>query len=172
MKNLNPDSSHYYYLFGSSLYCYVQENQNFWQSSCTQLWIYHTWKWGRGSSLVVQQLKDLALPELWHRLQLCHGFVPWLGNFHMLWGLPEKKKGLKFLKNEEEIVVNYKMSLWFVGWFTGEFLEILRFFSPASPMYHVPVVSWIHAYNFFFCTTSTINHLKAFIELSCIFFFK
>ena len=28
-------------------------------------------------------LKDLALPQLWHRLLLWLRFSPWLGNFHM-----------------------------------------------------------------------------------------
>ena len=28
-------------------------------------------------------LKDLALPQLWHRLQLWLGFKPWSGNFHI-----------------------------------------------------------------------------------------
>ena len=32
----------------------------------------------------VQWLKDLTLPELYHRLQLWLGFSPGLGNFHRL----------------------------------------------------------------------------------------
>ena len=31
------------------------------------------------------ELKDLALPQLWHRSQLWLGFSFWPGNFHMLW---------------------------------------------------------------------------------------
>lgn len=44
------------------------------------------------SSLVAQQ--DLALLQLWHRLQLCHGFNPWPGSFHMLGVRPKKKKSI------------------------------------------------------------------------------
>ena len=29
------------------------------------------------------ELKDLALPQLWHRQQLWLGFNPWPGSFHM-----------------------------------------------------------------------------------------
>lgn len=38
-----------------------------------------------GCSLVAQQFKDPALPQLWHRPQLLHGFNPWYGNFHTPW---------------------------------------------------------------------------------------
>ena len=38
-----------------------------------------------GSSLVVQQVKDLVLSSLlWLWLLLWHGFDPWPGNFHTL----------------------------------------------------------------------------------------
>ena len=37
-------------------------------------------------------LKDLALPQLCHRLQLQLRFNPWPGNFHMMWVQPQKKK--------------------------------------------------------------------------------
>ena len=37
------------------------------------------------TSLVAQQLKDLALSLLWLWLQLWHSFHPWLRNFHILW---------------------------------------------------------------------------------------
>ena len=40
-------------------------------------------------------LKDLALLQLQHRLQLGLGFSPWSRNFHMLWVRPFKKKGKK-----------------------------------------------------------------------------
>ena len=33
---------------------------------------------------MVQWVKDLSLSRLWLWLQLCHGFDPWPGNFHML----------------------------------------------------------------------------------------
>ena len=41
----------------------------------------------------VQQVKDLVLPQLWHRLQMQLGFDPWPGNFHMLWVQPERGGG-------------------------------------------------------------------------------
>ena len=37
------------------------------------------------------QVKDLVLPQLWHRSQLWLGLDPWLGNFCML-QVQEKKK--------------------------------------------------------------------------------
>ena len=37
------------------------------------------------SSLVVQWVKDQVLSLLWLGLLLWHRFVPWHGNFHMLW---------------------------------------------------------------------------------------
>ena len=41
---------------------------------------------------MVQQVKDLALLQLCHRLQLWLGFDPWPKYFHMLWVQPKKKK--------------------------------------------------------------------------------
>ena len=41
---------------------------------------------------LVQWVKDLALLQLWHRLQLWLGFSPWPENFQMLWRWPKKKK--------------------------------------------------------------------------------
>ena len=43
-----------------------------------------------------QQIKDLALPQLWLRLQMRLRFYPWPRNFHMLWAW--LKKGGKTLK--------------------------------------------------------------------------
>ena len=40
-------------------------------------------------------LKDLALPQVQHRLQLWLGFSPWPGNFQMLRARPLKKKKRK-----------------------------------------------------------------------------
>ena len=37
-------------------------------------------------------VKDSVLLQLWHRLQLQLGFVPWPGNFHMLKRWPKMKK--------------------------------------------------------------------------------
>ena len=37
-------------------------------------------------------LKDLALPQLWHRLQLQLRSDPWPRNFHMQLGSQNKKK--------------------------------------------------------------------------------
>ena len=47
---------------------------------------------GTGSSLVAQQVKDLALPLLW-----C-GFSLWSGNFYMPWTLPTPPPPKKNLK--------------------------------------------------------------------------
>ena len=58
----------------------------------------------RGSSLVVQQVKDLALLQLWQRPQPQCKFDPWLKNFHMLWACPphpQKKKKKKKTKNHQ-----------------------------------------------------------------------
>jgi len=43
---------------------------------------------------VGQWVKDLALPQLWHRLQLRLRFHPWPRNFHVprVWPLNKKKK--------------------------------------------------------------------------------
>lgn len=48
-----------------------------------------------GSSHVVQQVKALSLLELWHRLQLWHGFDPCSGNFHTLRMQPNKTRQKK-----------------------------------------------------------------------------
>lgn len=48
---------------------------------------------GWGSSLVVQPVKDLLLPQLW-----C-GFDPWLGNLHILWAWPKKKERIEEEEN-------------------------------------------------------------------------
>ena len=48
-----------------------------------------------GSSLVVQWVKDLVLPQLWHRLQLQHGFDPQPRNFHVPQYSQKKKKKKK-----------------------------------------------------------------------------
>lgn len=37
-------------------------------------------------------VKDLTLPQLWHRSQLCLGFNPWPGNLHMPWDVAKKTK--------------------------------------------------------------------------------
>ena len=49
-------------------------------------------QWSLGNSLVAQWVKDLVLPQLWHRLQLQHGFDSWPGNFHMPWAWPKNEK--------------------------------------------------------------------------------
>ena len=42
---------------------------------------------------LVQWVKDLTLPQLWHKLQLQLRFYPWSGNFQMPGvGLKKKKK--------------------------------------------------------------------------------
>ena len=47
-----------------------------------------------GSPAWGDELKDLALPHLWHRLQLWLGFSPWPRNFHMpgMWPLKQTDK--------------------------------------------------------------------------------
>ena len=45
-----------------------------------------------GVPTVVQQVKVLALLQLWHRLQLWLGFSPWPKNFHRPWVQPKEKK--------------------------------------------------------------------------------
>jgi len=47
-----------------------------------------------GSPLVVQRVKDLALPQLW---QLQYRFSPWPRNFHMLRAQPKQILLLLFL---------------------------------------------------------------------------
>ena len=49
---------------------------------------------------MAQQVKDLALPQLWRRLQLRLRFDPWPWNIHMLWVRPKKKKKM-FLWDKE-----------------------------------------------------------------------
>ena len=44
------------------------------------------------SSLVVQQVKDLALSLQWLRSLLWHRLDPWLVNFHVQQVRPKKKK--------------------------------------------------------------------------------
>ena len=44
-----------------------------------------------GVPTVVQWVKDLALPQLWHRSQLWIRFDPWLRNFRMSWVRQKKK---------------------------------------------------------------------------------
>ena len=46
----------------------------------------------RGSSLVVQWVKDLALPQLWYRWHPWLGFDPWPRNFHLPWVCPPPNK--------------------------------------------------------------------------------
>ena len=46
-------------------------------------------------SPVAQWVKDLAWSLLWLGSLLWCRFKPWLGNFHMLWAQPKKKKKKK-----------------------------------------------------------------------------
>ena len=41
---------------------------------------------------MAQWVKDLALPQLWNRLQLQLGFDPWPGNLHMRHPLKKKER--------------------------------------------------------------------------------
>ena len=41
---------------------------------------------------MAQRVEDLALLQLWHRLQLQLRFSPWPKNFHMLWMWAKKKE--------------------------------------------------------------------------------
>ena len=49
------------------------------------------------SSLVAQQVKDLAWSLLWLGLLLWLGFDPWPGNFHMAQAQPTEKNNLNDL---------------------------------------------------------------------------
>ena len=51
---------------------------------------------------MAQQVKDLALPQLWHRSQLWLGFHPWPRNFHVLQRYPEKKRKEKRKEKERK----------------------------------------------------------------------
>ena len=52
-------------------------------------------------------VKDLALPELWYRLQLWLRFSSWTRNFHMPWVQPKKKGRTRKGKKE---IQHYKYS--------------------------------------------------------------
>ena len=54
------------------------------------------------SSLVVQQVKDLALSLQQLGLLLWHGFDPWLGNFQTYWAQTKKKKRKRKRKKKKE----------------------------------------------------------------------
>ena len=62
-------------------------------------------KW---SSLVAQQVKDLALSLLWCR------FDPWPGNFHMPWAWPKKEK-----EKEKKQIGTRKLKLMALGYHKG-----------------------------------------------------
>ena len=47
-----------------------------------------------------QCIKNLALPQLWHRSQMQFGFNPWSGNFHMPRVQPKKGKKTKNRKQK------------------------------------------------------------------------
>lgn len=57
-------------------------------------------KYNPWSSVVVQQVRDLALSLLWWE------FDPWLGSFRMLWAQPKKKKKYDICFNIEKIFAN------------------------------------------------------------------
>ena len=50
---------------------------------------------------MAQLVKDLALLQLWRRLQLCFGLNPWTGNLHMLRVWPKKEKQRKEKEKKE-----------------------------------------------------------------------
>ena len=54
-----------------------------------------------GSSLLEQQVKDLALPLQWLGLLLYCAFHPWSENFHMTLAQPKKKRK-NTLRNRRE----------------------------------------------------------------------
>ena len=64
---------------------------------CTKYKKYIKKKKKTWSSLVTQQVKDLALSLLWLGSLLWHGFIPWPRNFHMpqLWPKTNKQKRIK-----------------------------------------------------------------------------
>ena len=55
-----------------------------------------------GIPTVAQQVKDLAVPQLWHRSQLRIRFDPWPRNFHMSWVQPKERE-----REKERLKINY-----------------------------------------------------------------
>ena len=55
----------------------------------------------------VQWVKDLALMQLWCRLQLQLRFNPWPRNLHMLWVQPKKKEKIRLWLKTESIGIDY-----------------------------------------------------------------
>ena len=74
------------------IYLNVSENFNNYFNGDRQVNTGLTYKNKHGNSHVVQQVKDPALPQPWHRSQPQRGFDPWPGNFHMPWVWPKIKK--------------------------------------------------------------------------------
>ena len=56
--------------------------------------------------------KDIALLQLWHRLQLWLGFDPWPRKFHMPQAWPKERKGGR--REEREGWKRVEYSHWYV----------------------------------------------------------
>ena len=60
----------------------------------------------------MQQVKDLALPQLWHRLPLWLRFDPWPGTFHMPWVQLKKKKKIRLLLNTFMFIIKMNNNIY------------------------------------------------------------
>lgn len=48
---------------------------------------------------MAQQVKNLAFPQLWLRLQLQHGFIPWPGKFYVVGKAKKKSSNTSLITN-------------------------------------------------------------------------
>ena len=84
----------------------------------------------RGSSLVVQWVKDLALPQLWYRWHPWLGFNPWPRNFHLPWVCPppNKKRFKKEKRARERLLGSVRGYDW-----TAKAVGDCKTIGPSSP---------------------------------------
>ena len=114
-----------------------------------------------GSSLVVQQVKDLAFLLQWLKLLPWCGFHPWPRNFHMPWACPfPPKKG--------NILFHH---------FGGQKFEMIkvwaRFVSPeTSPWWRQPPSPCVFTCSFFCAYISLVTLCFQIFSLSLSFFFS
>ena len=77
-----------------------------WEWSLTVRWLSYKDQTSLNSSWVAKYIKkDLALLQLWHRLQLWSRFDSWLGNYHMLqvWPKPKPKPKQQTSMNSSQL---------------------------------------------------------------------
>ena len=55
---------------------------------------------------MVQWVKGLALPQLWHRPQLQYEFNPWQGNFHMQWAEQKKFRSSQATQQTKDLALS------------------------------------------------------------------